>query len=153
MHTPFMGEQLAAREVPVDPEIAPVPRRPKVKRRRVLIGDARRNGRYLRATWHPEGRMFVLSTWTEEVCTGAVRLPVEQAADLVNLLADGLGDAAGTPPALPRRPSPIGSAQAHVHGWKADLFRWLRGGAAKATEALGASEASADAKVHQHRRR
>jgi hypothetical protein len=148
-----MGEQPAAQEVPAGPEITPVPRRPKVKRRRVLIGDARRNGRYLRATWHPEGRMFVLSTWTDEVCTGAVRVPVDQAADLVNLLADGLGDAAGTPLALRHRQSPLESAQAHVQSWKADLFRWMRGGAAKATEALGAREASAGAKVHQHRRR
>lgn len=64
-----------------------------MKRRRVLIEDSRRNGRYLRTTWHAEGRTFVLSTWTDEVCTGAVRIPVERASDLVNLLSDGMGDA------------------------------------------------------------
>jgi hypothetical protein len=58
----------------------------------VFIEDARRNGTYLRATWHPERRIFVLSTWNGDVCTGAVRLPAAEAADLVGLVADGLAE-------------------------------------------------------------
>ena len=63
-------------------------------RRRALIEDARRDGGYLRATWHGDRRTFVVSTWRGDVCTGAVRLPVGGARDLVRVLVDGLADAA-----------------------------------------------------------
>lgn len=134
------------------PAAAPVSRRDRVKRRRVLIGDARRNGRYLRATWHPEDRMFVLSTWTDEVCSGAVRIPIDKAADLITLLADGLSDAVN-PQHGPPEPRRAVSPQHHVDGVKAALFGWLRGRAAKATTVLRAREVAAEAKVHEHRRR
>jgi hypothetical protein len=65
-------------------------------RRRVLIEDARGDGNYLRTTWHAERRAFVVSTWRDEVCTGAVRVPVAAAAELARLLIDGLSDAATT---------------------------------------------------------
>jgi hypothetical protein len=67
-------------------------------RRRVLIEDARRDGSYLRTTWHAERRAFVVSTWRGEVCTGAVRVPVAAAGELARLLVDGLTQAATTPP-------------------------------------------------------
>jgi hypothetical protein len=95
----------------------------------VLIGDIRRNGRYLRTTWHAEDRMFVLSTWTDEVCTGAVRIPVEKAPDLISLLSDGLGDAIGARPGKPaERPesSPAASVQRQYAEVKARVLRWLR---------------------------
>jgi hypothetical protein len=66
-------------------------------RRRVLIEDARRDGSYLRTTWHAERRAFVVSTWRGEVCTGAVRVPVAAAGELARLLIDGLTHAATTP--------------------------------------------------------
>ena len=44
-------------------------------RRRVFIEDARHNGVYLRTTWHDEAGQFVISTWNDDVCTGAVRVP------------------------------------------------------------------------------
>jgi hypothetical protein len=67
-------------------------------RRRLFIEDARRNGLYLRTTWHPEARQFVISTWNDDVCTGAVRVPVAEVAQLIGLLADGLADVAAVPP-------------------------------------------------------
>lgn len=67
------------------------------RRHRVLIEDARRNGQHLRATWHPERRQFVLSTWSSDVCTGATRLDVGDVSQLTGLLVDGLADAAATP--------------------------------------------------------
>jgi hypothetical protein len=102
-------------------------------RRRVFVADARGNGHYLRTTWHTEGRTFVMSIWNEEVCLGAVRVPVEDAAEMVSLLMDGLVEtvAAGPlpePPSafqLPARPSPWDDV-------KAQLTAWARGGAKKA---------------------
>jgi hypothetical protein len=70
-------------------------------RRRLFIEDARRNGLYLRTTWHPEAGQFVISTWNDDVCTGAVRVPVAEVAQLIGLLADGLADVAAVPPQAP----------------------------------------------------
>ncbi|HEY8525480.1 MAG TPA: hypothetical protein VIL48_10980 [Acidimicrobiales bacterium] len=92
------------------------------KRHRVFLEDARRNGSYLRATWHPERRIFVLSTWDGEVCTGAVRLPAPAAVDLVGLLVDGLGDMARVPDRTARA--------AHRVDLRTRLAAWLRGRAA-----------------------
>jgi len=78
-------------------------------RRRLFVEDSRKNGTYLRATWHPEGGQFVLSTWDDEVCTGAVRVSAASAASLISLLADGLADAATHPTTVaPGRASPTG---------------------------------------------
>jgi len=84
------------------------------RRRRVFVEDARRDGAYLRATWHAEGRQFVVSTWTDDLCTGAVRVPVERAADLIGLLADGMADATAPPP--PERHSGSTGLKARLDG-------------------------------------
>ena len=84
--------------------------------RRVLIEDARRDGSYLRTTWHAERHAFVVSTWRGEVCTGAVRVPVAAAGELASLLIDGLTHAATTPAVreakTPSRPDPLARARA-----------------------------------------
>lgn len=109
--------------------IAAPPRRRPVKRRRVLIADTRADGRYLRVTWHAEEKMFVLSTWSDEVCSGAVRIPVDRAPDLINLLSDGLGDAVGAD-----APAPRSATQAQLDEVKRQVNRfttWLRGAVRK----------------------
>lgn len=90
-------------------------------RRRVFVGDARENGVYLRATWHPDGGQFVVSTWNDEVCTGAVRVRAADAAPLIGLLADGLADAAARPAV---EVSPV--EPAHATGRFDRLRAWLR---------------------------
>jgi hypothetical protein len=89
------------------------------RRRRVLIEDARRNGHHLRATWHPETRQFVLSTWSADVCTGSARLAVDDVAELTGLLVDGLGEAATAPPPAGVPPTRPGL------GGLVDRLRWL----------------------------
>jgi hypothetical protein len=104
------------------------------KRHRVFIEDARRNGAYLRATWHPERRVFVLSTWSGDVCTGAVRLPAADAADLVGLVADGLAELA-VPPAAPAAASGPAAGRAGPTRWAAlrrRVARWLDDGIGEA---------------------
>ncbi|QGG94953.1 hypothetical protein [Actinomarinicola tropica] len=59
---------------------------------RVFVEDARGGDAYLRATWHPEGRQFVISHWQGNVCLAATRVPVEAAPQLIGLLAGALGD-------------------------------------------------------------
>jgi hypothetical protein len=72
----------------------------------VFVQDSRNDGTYLRATWHAEGRQFVVSTWRDDVCTGAVRVPAADAPQLITLLDDGLADAASRPVELPPTPAP-----------------------------------------------
>ena len=61
---------------------------------RVVIEDLRDNGTYLRVTWHPDGRTFVVSHWRDDVCLAATRVDPSAAPDLIALLARGLGDVA-----------------------------------------------------------
>jgi hypothetical protein len=151
---PVLGAEPVRPPAPEAPAKAPVVRRSRVRRHRVLIGDARHNGRYVRATWHAEDRVFVISTWADEVCTGAVRLPAHKAPELINLLSDGLGDALDPRQVVERRaPSPIESAQVQVLGMKARVLRKLREAAAQATTSLRAREVTALAKVHEYKRR
>ena len=53
---------------------------------RVFLLDARGEGQYLRATWHPNGRLFVLSHWQDDVCVAATRLDLADAGELMSLL-------------------------------------------------------------------
>ena len=87
----------------------------------MLIEDARRNGQHLRATWHPETRQFVLSTWSADVCTGATRLAAEDVAELTSLLVDGLADAATRPVVRPTTAPPTRPGLPGL----VDRFRWL----------------------------
>jgi hypothetical protein len=66
-------------------------------RRRVFIEDARRNGQFLRVTWHAEQQQFVVSNWDDNLCVGATRVPIESVPDLVSLLVEGLAQAAAPP--------------------------------------------------------
>jgi hypothetical protein len=100
----------------------------------VLIADARGNGTYLRTTWHPESRMFVVSTWNDEVCLAAVRVPVEDSAELMSLLMDGMVETIGdlprpdAPPSLPQR-SPLARSW---EAFRAQLRAWARTSATRA---------------------
>ena len=68
---------------------------------RSLLPDAGRAERFLRVTWHPEAHQFVVSTWVGETCVGTVRLLADTAAELMQLLADGLSSASGASSAFP----------------------------------------------------
>jgi hypothetical protein len=61
--------------------------------RRVFIEDMRRDGKYLRCTWHGDRNAFVLSTWDGDVCTGATRMGPADGARLLSVLAEGVADA------------------------------------------------------------
>jgi hypothetical protein len=103
------------------------------RRHRVIIEDARRNGHYLRVTWHQETRRFVVSTWRDDVCTGAAQLSAADGAELAALLVDGLADAATTPPPADAQ-SGGGRALADLAAAAVDRLRaWWRRTAAPAT--------------------
>ena len=68
--------------------------------RRAFLVDRRQDGSYLRVTWHPEQRAFVMSHWRDDVCLAATHLDVAEVAPLVSLLGNGLAEAASTPAAV-----------------------------------------------------
>ncbi len=52
--------------------------------------DARGGDRALRASWHEEAGVVVLSLWRDNVCAGSFRLSVDEVPDLIELLRSGL---------------------------------------------------------------
>jgi hypothetical protein len=63
---------------------------------RVVLTDTRGDGRALRATWHAEAGVLVLSVWKGNVCTATVRLRPDEVQRLLEALADGVPDEPGT---------------------------------------------------------
>ncbi|MDZ5661482.1 hypothetical protein SFC79_06865 [Nocardioides sp. S-58] len=55
--------------------------------------DPRGDGRSLRATWHQEQQVVVLSLWRDNVCAGTFRLAADEAPDLIAVLRQGLDEA------------------------------------------------------------
>ena len=55
--------------------------------------DARGDDRALRASWHQEAGVVVLSLWRGRICSGTFRLAIEDAPGLVDLLRHSLEDA------------------------------------------------------------
>ncbi len=47
-------------------------------------------GRSLKATWHAEAELVVLSLWESDRCVGTFQLPVADAPRLMVLLADAV---------------------------------------------------------------
>lgn len=62
------------------------------------FADAR--GRSLKATWHAEANLIVLSLWESDHCVGTFRLPAADAAPLVVLLAEAVKAWAAEPSRL-----------------------------------------------------
>jgi hypothetical protein len=69
--------------------------------RRVYLPDVRGNDQYLRATWHPETAVVVVSHWVGEVCVASTPVGVADLSNLIGLLVSALQDTA-TPLPLPR---------------------------------------------------
>lgn len=62
------------------------------------FGDSR--GRSLKATWHAEAELVVLSLWESDRCVGTFQLPVADAPQLMVLLAEAVK-------ALAAKPQPV----------------------------------------------
>lgn len=62
--------------------------------RRAVIEDTRRDGTWLRTTWHEDAGVFVISHWDDDVCVAATRIAVESASDLIAVLVAGLAQTA-----------------------------------------------------------
>lgn len=77
--------------------------------------DARRNGQFLRVTWHRDRQQYVVSNWDGTVCVGATRVPVEEAPALIDVLARGLADAAADGQ-VPLEPAPRTLVE-HLRAW------------------------------------
>ncbi len=63
-----------------------------VRGRSGVVADTRGEGRALRATWHHEADVLVLSVWRDNVCVATVRVDPTDVPDLVDVLVSGLAD-------------------------------------------------------------
>ena len=63
--------------------------------RRDHFTDQRGHG--LRATWHPDQGLVILSIWEGERCIGTFRLGQADVPRFASFLVEALGDAAGRP--------------------------------------------------------
>ena len=59
----------------------------------MVFSDLRGDGRMLRATWHQERQVVVLSLWRDNVCVNTFRLAADEVPDLIALLCQGLDEA------------------------------------------------------------
>ena len=61
-----------------------------------VLPDLRGEGRSLRATWHQDQQVVVLSLWRNNVCVGSFRLAADEVPDLIATLRLGLDQAYDT---------------------------------------------------------
>ncbi len=59
----------------------------------MVLPDLRGDGRSLRATWHQDQQVVVLSLWRNNLCVGTFRLAADEVPDLIALLRHGLEEA------------------------------------------------------------
>ncbi len=90
---------------------------------RVFAPDTHRQDQHLRVTWHREIGEFVISHWRNGICVATTRLDPESAARVIGLLAEGLADAASTPPPTSQAPPD----EPHSGRVRDQLSRWLPG--------------------------
>ena len=89
--------------------------------RRVFIEDLRRDGMFLRVTWHSDHSAFVVSHWNRDVCVAATRVAATDVAELAVLLTNGLSDALTSAQAQP--PAPTGREARSWTFWRRLLGR------------------------------
>ena len=65
-----------------------------------VVVDARGGDRALRATWHPEHGLVVLSVWRGARCVATVQVTAEEVPHLVDVLVRGLATMAEPRPPL-----------------------------------------------------
>ena len=59
---------------------------------RAVMPDARDGDRGVMATWHLDQGLLVLSMWRGDTCVASAQLHPSQAAELSQLISQGLGD-------------------------------------------------------------
>jgi hypothetical protein len=60
---------------------------------RAVISDAGGTERSLRVTWHAEDELFAVTFWEGRLCVASVRVSLDDAADVLVVLAEGLSEA------------------------------------------------------------
>ena len=90
--------------------------------RRELITDGARSR--LRATWHMESGLVVISLWRGETCVATSHLTPEEAGRLSSFITDGLAELAEGKAQRPRRYQQGGSVR--VSAMVGTLRAWVR---------------------------
>jgi len=78
---------------------------------RVMLGDVRSRSRALRASWHHEAGLLVVSLWRGDACVGTVRLSPHEATHLAEVIVAGLAEEL-PPEELPPEEDPASASTA-----------------------------------------
>ena len=70
--------------------------------------DDRTDVRRMRASWHPDAGLVVLSLWQGDHCTGTFRMAIEDAPRLLHLMAGALRNQRAGANTLPEAGSSAG---------------------------------------------
>jgi hypothetical protein len=77
---------------------------------RAVLSDCRSRSRALRASWHHEAGLLVLSVWRDDACVGTARLSPQEAAHLAEVIVAGLAEELPPEELPPDEPAPASSA-------------------------------------------
>jgi hypothetical protein len=77
---------------------------------RAVLRDYRSPSRALRASWHHEAGLLVLSLWREDACVGTARLSPQEAAHLAEVIVAGLAEELPPEDLPPDQAAPASSA-------------------------------------------
>jgi hypothetical protein len=77
---------------------------------RAVLSDCRGRNRVLRASWHHEAGLLVLSLWRDDACVGTARLSPQESARLAELIVAGLAEHLPPQELPPDQAAPASSA-------------------------------------------
>jgi hypothetical protein len=77
---------------------------------RAVLSDCRSRSRALRASWHHEAGLLVLSLWRDDACVGTARLSPQEAAHLAEVIVAGLAERLPPDELPPDQAAPASSA-------------------------------------------
>jgi hypothetical protein len=98
---------------------------------RVLIADQRANGSYLRASWHADRRVVVVSHWRGDVCTASTAIALTEIPKLISMLVAALAERPQVAVPAAERSTAMSERVAHaLTGLRRSVRRALRRDAA-----------------------
>lgn len=83
----------------------------------MFIEDVRTIDAYLRATWHPETGVVVVSHWSGEVCTASTPISIEACGELLRLLVTALEETVRSAQSAPPAPEAATSLADRLLDW------------------------------------
>ncbi len=92
-----------------------------------MYRDVRGDERWLRLTWHPAHRAFVLSIWRDDVCAASFQMTRGTSAGLVSDLVQTLSEPIEIALPEPVESGVLSRLRSRIRQWASDLRRHRNG--------------------------